>query len=80
MYVYTCVFFFILIVFRYMSGRPYKKKQESRNLMSNTQKTYVQRMYEADFLRNYKIAYKGPKHEKFNAGIYTQIRPVWTGE
>ncbi len=23
---------------------------------------------------------KGPKHEKFVAGIFTQIRPVWIGE
>ncbi len=23
---------------------------------------------------------KGHKHEKFVAGIFTQIRPVWTGE
>jgi hypothetical protein len=24
--------------------------------------------------------FKGPKHEKFVAGIFAQIRPVWTGE
>ncbi len=25
------------------------------------------------------LALKGPKHEKFVAGIFTQIRPVWIG-
>jgi hypothetical protein len=26
------------------------------------------------------VPFKKPKHEKFVAGIFTQIRPVWTTE
>jgi hypothetical protein len=26
------------------------------------------------------MKFKGPKHEKFVAKIFTQIRPVWIGE
>jgi hypothetical protein len=36
-------------------GRLYKKKQEGNNHKPNTLKTDVQRMYEANFLRNYKM-------------------------
>jgi hypothetical protein len=42
-----------------MYGRLYKKKQENRKHMPNTQKTDVQIMYEAVFFRNYKIAKRG---------------------
>lgn len=58
----TCTHAFFLYsytVFRYMYGRLYKKKQENRKHMPNTQKTDVQIMYEAVFFRNYKIAKRG---------------------